>query len=144
MPSSACCLAIAIFTLSLHDALPIWIIPLVFRCGGVAAGTVKDGSVCGDAESPGYRDVGFDAAEVHDVVGARPADRMDVLQLAEYPEDRKSTRLNSSHRCISYAVFCLLPCHRYLHSFPTRRSSDLDNSARLSVRWSSGWYGERR
>src|SRR5437762_10332579 len=24
-----------------------------------------------------------------------------------YPEDRKSTRLNSSHRCISYAVFCL-------------------------------------
>src|SRR5437764_11050019 len=29
--------------------------------------------------------------------------RMD-LQL---PLDRKSTRLNSSHRCISYAVFCL-------------------------------------
>src|SRR5437879_10826965 len=24
-----------------------------------------------------------------------------------YPKDRKSTRLNSSHRCISYAVFCL-------------------------------------
>src|SRR5437879_12075781 len=23
------------------------------------------------------------------------------------PSDRKSTRLNSSHRCISYAVFCL-------------------------------------
>src|SRR5437763_10942473 len=23
------------------------------------------------------------------------------------PRDRKSTRLNSSHRCISYAVFCL-------------------------------------
>jgi len=23
------------------------------------------------------------------------------------PIDRKSTRLNSSHRCISYAVFCL-------------------------------------
>src|SRR5437879_10429533 len=28
-----------------------------------------------------------------------------VHQLAD--EDRKSTRLNSSHRCISYAVFCL-------------------------------------
>src|SRR5437762_5964762 len=27
------------------------------------------------------------------------------LELAK--EDRKSTRLNSSHRCISYAVFCL-------------------------------------
>src|ERR1017187_1135230 len=24
-----------------------------------------------------------------------------------WPTDRKSTRLNSSHRCISYAVFCL-------------------------------------
>src|SRR5687768_16100972 len=36
--------------------------------------------------------------------------------------DRKSTRLNSSHGYISYAVFCY---HRDLHSFPTRRSSDL-------------------
>src|SRR5436189_3830773 len=26
---------------------------------------------------------------------------------ARMREDRKSTRLNSSHRCISYAVFCL-------------------------------------
>src|ERR1017187_8340359 len=25
----------------------------------------------------------------------------------DIPLDRKSTRLNSSHRCISYAVFCL-------------------------------------
>src|SRR5437879_10591837 len=27
--------------------------------------------------------------------------------LYHVPQDRKSTRLNSSHRCISYAVFCL-------------------------------------
>src|SRR5437764_9990429 len=27
--------------------------------------------------------------------------------LRREPPDRKSTRLNSSHRCISYAVFCL-------------------------------------
>src|SRR5437762_2844650 len=27
--------------------------------------------------------------------------------LGHFPLDRKSTRLNSSHRCISYAVFCL-------------------------------------
>src|SRR5207253_1539451 len=60
--------------------------------------------------------------------------------------DRKSTRLNSSHVAISYAVFCLkkknmsIRCHLIarsrlpyhprsdrpdLHSFPTRRSSDL-------------------
>src|SRR5437764_11542608 len=30
-----------------------------------------------------------------------------VRQAKDGPLDRKSTRLNSSHRCISYAVFCL-------------------------------------
>src|ERR1035438_3024120 len=40
------------------------------------------------------------------------------------PIDRKSTRLNSSHLGISYAVFCFA-VHRYLLSSPTRRSSDL-------------------
>src|SRR5437762_5513134 len=30
-----------------------------------------------------------------------------ALRQAEAALDRKSTRLNSSHRCISYAVFCL-------------------------------------
>src|SRR5437762_8945240 len=29
------------------------------------------------------------------------------LEQREIGQDRKSTRLNSSHRCISYAVFCL-------------------------------------
>src|SRR5437879_4731901 len=29
------------------------------------------------------------------------------LVVAAMARDRKSTRLNSSHRCISYAVFCL-------------------------------------
>src|SRR5437762_5717143 len=43
-----------------------------------------------------------DAATVRQVLGA--ADRRLVVAVAE---DRKSTRLNSSHRCISYAVFCL-------------------------------------
>src|SRR5438552_1496832 len=49
------------------------------------------------------------------------------IVLAPSSIDRKSTRLNSSHQIISYAVFCLkssLP-PRHLHSFPTRRSSDL-------------------
>src|SRR5436305_1440644 len=46
--------------------------------------------------------------------------------------DRKSTRLNSSHVRISYAVFCFL-AYRDLHSFPTRRSSDLGAKA-------SEWY----
>src|SRR5436309_6768682 len=30
-----------------------------------------------------------------------------ILQIEGYPRDRKSTRLNSSHVKISYAVFCL-------------------------------------
>src|SRR5207253_1416930 len=42
-----------------------------------------------------------------------------------HQQDRKSTRLNSSHVAISYAVFCS-PDHVCLPSFPTRRSSDLE------------------
>src|SRR5437762_5433146 len=37
--------------------------------------------------------------------GDGPAEGLQVHVVEE--EDRKSTRLNSSHRCISYAVFCL-------------------------------------
>src|SRR5437762_11372905 len=35
------------------------------------------------------------------------ADRELVDAVRAVAQDRKSTRLNSSHRCISYAVFCL-------------------------------------
>src|SRR5690349_12630384 len=52
----------------------------------------------------------------------REAQKQLAYALDLYPEDRKSTRLNSSHVEISYAVFCH---HPHLHSFPTRRSSDL-------------------
>src|SRR5439155_1068871 len=46
--------------------------------------------------------------------------------------DRKSTRLNSSHVAISYAVFCFA-AHLALPSFPTRRSSDLVCSLSVGV-----------
>src|SRR3712207_8754633 len=36
-----------------------------------------------------------------------PDDWQRALVVAAHPEDRKSTRLNSSHANISYAVFCL-------------------------------------
>src|SRR5579875_3298896 len=51
-----------------------------------------------------------------------PVARMTFSKPGALPRmgDRKSTRLNSSHTVISYAVY-----HRDLHSFPTRRSSDL-------------------
>src|SRR5437764_5672272 len=45
-------------------------------------------------EEVGFK--GFDAMQWYGSVEALEADL-----------DRKSTRLNSSHRCISYAVFCL-------------------------------------
>src|SRR5438552_1672347 len=66
--------------------------------------------------------------------------RQSIFLLSGYSRDRKSTRLNSSHQIISYAVFCLKKkilmfaltsffSHRRpprsLPSFPTRRSSDL-------------------
>src|SRR5437588_6561545 len=42
-------------------------------------------------------------------------DRVEVLRLA--PGDRKSTRLNSSHTVISYAVFCLKKKTTHVLSF---------------------------
>src|SRR5690625_1399925 len=59
--------------------------------------------------------------------------------------DRKSTRLNSSHVAISYAVFCLknkppvfLWCDDDTptqHTFPTRRSSDLEGTRMPRAKW---------
>src|SRR5258708_17242965 len=87
-----------IYTLSLHDALPILIVVLVPP--GAMTGRVPRPSaflfcptrwrgcpiLCGEAEKKG---------------------------------DRKSTRLNSSHQIISYAVFCL---KKKIYSKHTRKS----------------------
>src|SRR5437773_4785415 len=73
-----------IYTLSLHDALPIFrIVELEQMTGGIRA------AIC-----PTSRALPFDLAAQP---GARHAPGA----------DRKSTRLNSSHITISYAVFCL-------------------------------------
>src|SRR5258708_20570047 len=42
----------------------------------------------------------------------------DVLQLVGRSGDRKSTRLNSSHQIISYAVFCLKKKKRNVLTYP--------------------------
>src|SRR5256885_16639012 len=69
-----------IYTLSLHDALPIWlydnIAPQHSRFGNERASRRSNAIRQRGAKSP-------------------------------CAEDRKSTRLNSSHLVISYAVFCL-------------------------------------
>src|SRR5688572_31880923 len=74
------------------------------RGGGEAR--LGEGAVEGDA-------VGPDQGDQHDIGlgGADPRQMRLVIVLAErnelLAEDRKSTRLNSSHSQISYAVFCL-------------------------------------
>src|SRR5437764_4688162 len=69
-----------IYTLSLHDALPIYLITTL------------------DKPQP---QVEIEARIVQ-------ANKNYTRALGvQWGLDRKSTRLNSSHRCISYAVFCL-------------------------------------
>src|SRR5947209_16534937 len=69
-----------IYTLSLHDALPIW------------TGSERIGDVL---------HVRARRSTVH------RAERRPALHVHARHQDRKSTRLNSSHANISYAVFCL-------------------------------------
>src|SRR2546430_17579848 len=66
-----------IYTLSLHDALPIFMLIILLR----APGRLR-------------------------MLAEIPARAGKLLQCMTQP-DRKSTRLNSSHSQISYAVFCL-------------------------------------
>src|SRR3989442_12060716 len=86
-----------IYTLSLHDALPIYLvfarighrIPLIQHLfEGEPTLLMKDGKVVEKA----VRDENVD---------------LDDLPVLHEEGDRKSTRLNSSHVRISYAVFCL-------------------------------------
>src|SRR3712207_7152751 len=73
-----------IYTLSLHDALPISAADASMLTAVFAAATMSL------LRHDRQRDVGLRRAS--------PASK---------PTDRKSTRLNSSHANISYAVFCL-------------------------------------
>src|SRR3712207_7528709 len=86
-----------IYTLSLHDALPIYL---------------QHVAVGGDRKLPRRLDRG-------DQTGVRPRSLAELRSSQELGPpsggasraaprgDRKSTRLNSSHANISYAVFCL-------------------------------------
>src|SRR5574337_2037150 len=58
------------------------------------------GRVCGVPQAPQAGSITASGARIDAVLTDRPAD------FAEFV-DRKSTRLNSSHHSISYAVFCL-------------------------------------
>src|SRR3712207_7601769 len=62
------------------------------------------------------RKVDLDQAEIadgHDVGARQPARAVERRFESHAPLDRKSTRLNSSHANISYAVFCLKKEYRH-------------------------------
>src|SRR5690242_21191839 len=76
-----------IYTLSLHDALPICIYPAVDPLDSTSR--ILDAQYIGQEH--------YDVAQR----------TKQILQRYKELQDRKSTRLNSSHMSISYAVFCL-------------------------------------
>src|SRR3712207_7631285 len=85
-----------IYTLSLHDALPIWTDP------GSAANPHASGC---RPQRGGLRPLGPGCQAVRHP--SAPDRRPHPLVAGDHGQDRKSTRLNSSHANISYAVFCL-------------------------------------
>src|SRR5687768_18256332 len=87
-----------IYTLSLHDALPIWRGQEPGHAGHAAEGAHQRGGGGGQAPS---------GTRARRAGGRRFRDRERHRGLGAEAQDRKSTRLNSSHGYISYAVFCL-------------------------------------
>src|SRR3712207_8049977 len=88
-----------IYTLSLHDALPI---------------------------CPGPDDRRHRQAERPARARLRARDEGGLFQLRLHPSrDRKSTRLNSSHANISYAVFCLKKKKKLKNEMKKNRQTEL-------------------
>src|SRR5260221_3310320 len=91
-----------IYTLSLHDALPIWPRRQRRHAEGRDRGA-----------GPG----GLELRRPQGARGGRQGeDRAVRRPLRQLRRDRKSTRLNSSHTVISYAVFCLKKKHITIRS----------------------------
>src|SRR5690606_39564978 len=87
-----------IYTLSLHDALPIFVAREELLDRAVDVDLVKEMHAAPQIEAEHHR---LEPERLH------PPGR------ARRERDRKSTRLNSSHVKISYAVFCLKKKKRY-------------------------------
>src|SRR5689334_24692939 len=80
-----------IYTLSLHDALPI-----LFDAVSQASGIFPEIPISGTGIKVKY------VMQTRSPEDIRGGELTEIWRL-----DRKSTRLNSSHSSISYAVFCL-------------------------------------
>src|SRR5260221_13405574 len=96
-----------IYTLSLHDALPICPLRAGRELHVVREQSHRPVGVLGTAVRQASRDPEGDRARLpaRPVPGRQGEHRRDQLHPGA-EEDRKSTRLNSSHTVISYAVFC--------------------------------------
>src|SRR3712207_7649469 len=94
-----------IYTLSLHDALPIFVRLQreMFVVGAELATAPENRSKL----APGVSLVTPEMVEALEPL-------IDDITARYDPPDRKSTRLNSSHANISYAVFCLKKKNIYL------------------------------
>src|SRR3712207_8196058 len=88
------CATTEIYALSLHDALPIWSAAATTRCTFTA---------CTTRRPPTARTSRASRRAATTCPSAAPG----PTGCGRAAADRKSTRLNSSHANISYAVFCL-------------------------------------
>src|SRR5207247_9796577 len=95
------------YSLSLHDALPIC---LLLVDGEMAAAELQKRLatiVAGADVEPEANMIHILAADIIDGgIGNLASPRVQAELDPALNEDRKSTRLNSSHEWISYAVFC--------------------------------------
>src|SRR5690606_41813216 len=95
-----------VYTLSLHDALPIYLFRLANHHHALVLGTGDLSEI-----ALGWSTYGVgDHMSHYNVNASVPKTLMKALLrwlIASGQLDRKSTRLNSSHVKISYAVFCL-------------------------------------
>src|SRR5687768_6636445 len=125
MPSSACAAHPRYLPSFLHDALPI----LWRKRDVVLIAALRILSLRGHNSNNTERQIRDANCLAHRItacvksVSQRLAD--DDHSRSGSHVDRKSTRLNSSHGYISYAVFCLCRPPAISTLFPTRRSSDL-------------------
>src|SRR5438445_2622399 len=92
--------ATEIYTLSLHDALPIY--EMIVR----PASTASRGDFFKREQALGGSLAGDPRRLLVQERDYLPGSRKGVFR-QQWRRDRKSTRLNSSHANISYAVFCL-------------------------------------
>src|SRR5690606_41717198 len=94
------------YPLSLHDALPISISVELGR-GGATVVVNYAGNEAAARETCALVEAAGGKAEARRFDVADAAACQAVIEETIQAQDRKSTRLNSSHVKISYAVFCL-------------------------------------